>query len=47
MISELEDPFILIHEQKLTSLQPLLPVLEKVVQSVVSETSVQRSYLVG
>ena len=33
MITELEDPYILIHEEKLTSLQPLLPVLEKVVQS--------------
>merc|ERR1711912_123165 len=33
MIAELEDPYILIHEQKLTSLQPMLPILEKVVQS--------------
>jgi len=33
MISELEDPYILIHEKKLTGLQPLLPVLEAVVQS--------------
>ena len=31
MIAELEDPYILIHEQKLTSLQPMLPILEKVV----------------
>ena len=31
MIAELEDPYILIHEEKLTSLQPLLPVLEKIV----------------
>ncbi|MBM3541011.1 MAG: chaperonin GroEL, partial [Alphaproteobacteria bacterium] len=30
---ELEDPYILIHEKKLTGLQPLLPVLEAVVQS--------------
>jgi len=30
---ELEDPYILIHEKKLTSLQPLLPILEGVVQS--------------
>src|SRR5690606_26538266 len=30
---ELEDPYILIHEKKLSSLQPLLPVLEAVVQS--------------
>ena len=33
MICELDDPFILIHEKKLASLQPLLPVLESVVQS--------------
>ena len=33
MISELDDPYILIHEKKLTGLQPLLPVLEAVVQS--------------
>jgi chaperonin GroEL len=30
---ELEDPYILIHEKKLSGLQPLLPVLEAVVQS--------------
>jgi len=30
---ELEDPYILIHEKKLSNLQALLPVLEKVVQS--------------
>ena len=30
---ELEDPFILIHEKKLSNLQPMLPVLEAVVQS--------------
>ncbi|WP_046868371.1 chaperonin GroEL [Microvirga massiliensis] len=30
---ELEDPYILIHEKKLSSLQELLPVLEAVVQS--------------
>ncbi len=29
----LEDPYILIHEKKLSSLQPLLPVLEAIVQS--------------
>ncbi len=29
----LEDPYILIHEKKLSGLQPLLPVLEAVVQS--------------
>jgi chaperonin GroEL len=33
MIAELENPYILIHEKKLSSLQPLLPVLEAVVQS--------------
>ncbi|MFN0043528.1 MAG: chaperonin GroEL [Alphaproteobacteria bacterium] len=30
---ELEDPYILIHEKKLAGLQPLLPLLESVVQS--------------
>jgi len=30
---ELEEPYVLIHEKKLSSLQPLLPVLEAVVQS--------------
>jgi chaperonin GroEL len=30
---ELEDPLILIHEKKLSALQPILPFLEKVVQS--------------
>ncbi len=33
MITELEDPYILIHEKKLSGLQPLLPVLESVVQT--------------
>ncbi len=33
MIAELEDPYILLHESKLTSLQPMLPVLETVAQS--------------
>lgn len=33
MICDLENPFILIHEKKLSSLQPMLPVLEAVVQS--------------
>ncbi len=33
MVAELEDPYILIHEKKLTGLQPLLPVLEAVVQT--------------
>ena len=33
MNCELESPHILLHEKKLTSLQPMLPVLEAVVQS--------------
>jgi chaperonin GroEL len=33
MIAELDDPYILIHEKKLAGLQPLLPVLEAVVQT--------------
>ncbi|QAY95468.1 chaperonin GroEL [Methylovirgula ligni] len=33
MIAELEDPYILINEKKLSSLQALLPVLEAVVQT--------------
>jgi chaperonin GroEL len=33
MIAELEDAYILIHEKKLASLQPLLPILEAVVQA--------------
>jgi chaperonin GroEL len=33
MIAELDDPYILIHEKKLSSLQSLLPILEAVVQS--------------
>src|SRR5438309_2540106 len=33
MLAELEDPYILLHESKLSSLQPLLPILEAVVQS--------------
>ncbi|SOE01243.1 chaperonin GroEL [Caenispirillum bisanense] len=33
MVAELDNPYILIHEKKLSSLQPLLPVLEAVVQS--------------
>ncbi|KAA5606015.1 chaperonin GroEL [Roseospira marina] len=33
MLCELENPYILINEGKLSSLQPLLPVLEAVVQS--------------
>ena len=33
MIAELDQPYILIHEKKLSGLQPLLPLLESVVQS--------------
>ena len=33
MTVELEEPYILIHEKKLASLQPLLPVLEAIVQT--------------
>jgi len=33
MLTELEDPFILLHEKKLSNLQAMLPVLESVVQS--------------
>jgi chaperonin GroEL len=33
MIVELDQPYVLIHEKKLSSLQPLLPLLESVVQS--------------
>ena len=33
MTCEMEDPYIFIHEKKLSNLQPLLPILEAVVQS--------------
>jgi chaperonin GroEL len=33
MVAELEDAYILIHEKKLSSLQPMLPILEAVVQA--------------
>jgi chaperonin GroEL len=33
MLAELEDPYILLHEKKLSGLQPMLPLLESVVQS--------------
>ncbi len=33
MICEFENPYVLIHEKKLSSLQPLLPILEAVVQA--------------
>ncbi len=33
MTTELEEPYILLHEKKLTSVQAMLPLLEKIVQS--------------
>jgi len=33
MVTELDDPYILLHEKKLSNLQSMLPVLEAVVQS--------------
>jgi len=33
MVAELEEPYVLLHEKKLSSLQPLLPLLEAVVRS--------------
>jgi chaperonin GroEL len=33
MLAELEEPYILLHEKKLSSLQPMLPILEAVVQT--------------
>jgi len=33
MVAEMDDPYILIHEKKLSQLQPMLPLLESVVQS--------------
>ncbi len=33
MLADLEDPYILIHEKKLSSLQPMLPILESIVQT--------------
>ncbi len=33
MVADLADPYILIHEKKLSGLQPILPLLESVVQS--------------
>src|SRR6266850_138621 len=33
MITECEDPYLLIHEKKLSGVQPLLPLLEQVVQA--------------
>ena len=33
MIAEVENPYILIHEKKLSNLQPMIPLLEQIVQS--------------
>ena len=33
MTAELEDPYILLHEKKLSTLQPMVPLLEAVIQS--------------
>ena len=33
MTTELENPLILLHEKKLTNLQPMVPLLEAVVQA--------------
>ena len=33
MVADLEDPYILLHEKKLSNLQAMLPILESVVQS--------------
>ena len=33
MVTDLENPFILLHEKKLTNLQPMVPLLESVVQA--------------
>src|SRR3974390_925847 len=33
MVAELDEPHILLHEKKLSSLQPMLPILEAVVQT--------------
>jgi chaperonin GroEL len=33
MLAELDDPYILIHEKKLSGLQPMLPLLESIVQT--------------
>ena len=33
MRATLEEPYILLHEKKLSNLQDMLPILEKVVQS--------------
>jgi chaperonin GroEL (HSP60 family) len=46
MTTELDNPYILLHESKLTNLQPMVPLLEAVVQSgrplmIISEDVVQ------
>jgi len=33
METELEDPYVLLHEKKLSSLNPLIPLLEKIIQT--------------
>ena len=33
MLADLDEPYILIHEKKLSSLQPMLPILETIVQT--------------
>jgi chaperonin GroEL len=33
MVAELEDPYILMHEKKLSGSQPMLPLLESIVQT--------------
>ncbi|HRE59659.1 MAG TPA: chaperonin GroEL [Hyphomonas sp.] len=33
MVAELDEPYLLIHEKKLASLQPMLPILEAIVQT--------------
>ena len=33
MVAELEDPFIMLHEKKISNMQDMLPVLEQIVQS--------------
>ena len=33
MVAELENPYILIHDKKISNMQDLVPVLEKVAQS--------------
>ena len=39
MTTELDNPFILLHEKKLTNLQPMVPLLEAVVQACLLYTS--------